>query len=310
MNISWTNFRRMIFAGIKSFARGGVVSFATVLIMAVTLGIISMLIFFSGLLQNTLTAIQNKVDISVYFVTTASPNDIFSLQNKLEQLPQVAKTTYTSRTKALIEFRSRHATDQLTLQALNELGSNPLDASISILAKNPSQYDSIVRFLNTGPALSTNGTSIIDRINYEQNKSVINRIAFAINATQKIGIILVLIFAIASIIIAFATTRLAIYTSRDEIAIMRLVGASNAYIRGPFIITGIISGVIAALVILLLLLPITWYAGGATTMWFGGFNFFQYYLSHMSFIIAIILGSGFLLGGVASFIAIRKYLTV
>ncbi len=308
--MNWIIFNRMFSSGAKNFMRNGIVSFATVLIMVVTLGIISIIIFLSGLLQHTLTSIENKVDISVYFVTTAAPSDIVNLQNKLKQLPQVAEITYTSRSAALAQFRARHANDQLTLQALNELGTNPLDASISISANNPSQYDSIAKFLNTGPALSSNGTSIIDRINYGQNKTVINRITFAIGATQKIGIGIALIFAIASIIIAFATMRLVIYTSRDEIMVMRLVGASNAYIRGPFIITGIIAGVIAALIILLLLIPITWYISTTTTLWFGGFDFFSYYHQHAVFIASIIIGSGFFLGGTASLISIRKYLSI
>ncbi len=305
----WTIFNRMFSSGAKNFVRSGIVSFATVLIMVVTLGIISIIIFLSALLQHTLTAIENKVDISVYFVTTAAPSDIVAFQNKLKQLPQVAEITYTSRSVALAQFRARHANDQLTLQALNELGTNPLDASISIRANSPSQYDSIAKFLNTGPALSANGTSIIDRINYGQNKTVINRITFAIGATQKIGISIALIFAIASIIIAFATMRLVIYTSRDEIMVMRLVGASNAYIRGPFVITGIIAGIAAALIVLLLLIPITWYISNTTTLWFGGFDFFFYYRQHAALIASIIIGSGFFLGSTASFISIRKYLS-
>ncbi|HFC11040.1 MAG TPA: ABC transporter permease [Candidatus Kaiserbacteria bacterium] len=305
----WTNIRRVSTAGAKNFARSGSVSFATVLIMTVTLGIIGALIFLSALLNYTLTGIRNKVDVSVYFVTTATTENITSLQHRLEQLPQVSEVTYTSREKALTEFRARHANDQLTLQALDELGGNPLDASLAIKAKDPSQYESIVDFLNTGPALSSSGTSIIDRINYAQNKSVINRLSLAITATQKVGIAVVLIFALASIIIAFATVRLAIYTSRDEIAVMRLVGASNAYIRWPFVMTGVLSGIVSAIIVLVLFLPVTWYVGHVTTLWFGGFDFFAYYRSHIWALSGALLGSGIVLGGVASFLAIRRYLT-
>ncbi len=306
----WTTIRRVSVSGAKSFARSGVVSFATVLIMTVTISIIGSLIFLSALLNFTLTNIRNKVDVNVYFVTTATEKEITTLQNKLEQLPQVVSVSYTSRDKALSDFRARHANDQLTLQALDELGGNPLDASISIKAKDPSQYESIVDFLNTGPALSAGGTSIIDRINYDQNKSVINRLSMAITATQNVGIAIVIIFALASIIIAFATIRLSIYTARDEIAVMRLVGASNAYIRWPFIMTGIISGVVSAIIVMLLFWPATWYIGQVTTTWFGGFNFFTYYCEHLAVITASILGSGLVLGGVASFLAIRRYLII
>ncbi len=306
----WTTIKRVIVSGIKNFVRSGTVSFATVLIMMVTLFIIGTLIFLSALLNYTVTNIRNKVDINVYFVTTAAPSDIAALQHKLTQLPQVQSVSYTSRAQALTEFRARHENDQLTLQALNELGTNPLDATLSIKAKEPSQYENIVNFLNTGPALSAGGTSIIDRINYEQNKTVINRLSLVINTTQKVGTAIVLLFAIASIIISLATVRLAIYTARDEISVMRLVGASNAYIRGPFIIAGVIAGILAAIIVLLLFLPATWYIGGLTTTWFGGFNFFSYYRDNLLMLSTVLFGTGVLLGGTASFLAIRRYLTV
>jgi len=303
-------FKRVLVGGWKNFARGGAVSAATVLIMTVTLGIVSSLIFLSALLSFTLDTIKNKVDVSVYFVTTASESEILAVKDQLEKLPQVTSITYTSAEEALATFRERHANDQLTLQALDELGGNPLDASLSIRAKDPSEYESIVNFLEATPALSSSGTSIIDRINYAQNKEVIDRLTLAISATRQVGFAIVLLFALASILIAFATVRLAIYTAKEEIAVMRLVGASNAYIRGPFVITGVITGLVAAALVLLLLIPATWYAGAHTESWFGGFNLAAYYADSILLISALILLSGVVLGAVASVLAIRRYLTV
>src|SRR5487761_2145438 len=155
--MKWMLIKRMLVSGWKNFARGGAVSAATVLIMTVTLMIIGSLIFLSALLSFTLTTIKNKVDVSVYFVTTASESDILAVKDQLEKLPQVASVTYPSATDALAAFRARHANDQLTLQALDELGGNPLDASLEIRAKDPSQYESIVNFLDASPGLSTTG---------------------------------------------------------------------------------------------------------------------------------------------------------
>ena len=308
--MAWTTFKRVVLSGMKNFARGGAVSAATVLIMTVTLTIIGSLIFLSALLTFTLNTIKDKVDVSVYFVTTATETQILGVKQKLEQLPQVDAVTYTSADEALAAFTARHANDQLTLQALDELGGNPLDASLEIRAKDPSEYEGIVNFLQASPALSSSGTSIIDRINYAQNKDVINRLSAAITATREIGLAVVALFAIASILIAFATIRLAIYTAKDEIAVMRLVGASNAYIQGPFIVTGVITGVIASLIVLLLLWPATLYAGARTASWLGGFNLASYYGSHLPLIILIIVCSGVLLGAAASVLAIRRYLKV
>ena len=308
--MSWMIFKRVFVSGGKNFVRGGAVSAATVLIMTVTLAIIGSLIFLSALLSYTLQMIEDKVDVSVYFVTTASETDIFAVRDQLQKLPQVTSVTYTSAADALTAFRARHENDQLTLQALDELGGNPLDASLEVQAKNPSEYESIVNFLEASPALSASGTSVIDRINYAQNKEVIDRLSLAIQATREIGLAVVVLFALASILIAFATVRLAIYTAKDEIAVMRLVGASNAYIQGPFIVTGIITGVTAAVLVLLLLWPATRYAGEKNSSWFGGFNVASYYAAHFASIFTLLIVSSIVLGAIASVLAIHRYLKV
>jgi cell division transport system permease protein len=309
--MDWMILKRVFVGGGKNFVRGGAVSAATVLVMTVTLAIIGSLIFLSALLSFTLDMVKDKVDISVYFVTSASEQSILAVQDQLEKLPQVASVTYTSAADALTAFRGRHASDQLTLQSLDLLGYNPLDASLTVRAKDPSQYESIVNFLDASPALSSSGTSIVDRINYDaNNKQAIDRLSLAITATRQIGFAVIIIFVIASILIAFATIRLAIYTSKDEIAVMKLVGASNAYVQAPFVVEGIITGLVAAIIVLVLFWPATWYVGAKTSAWFGGFNLGQYYLSHFPLVFIIIMLAGILLGGIASVFAIRKYLKV
>ncbi len=300
--------KRMLRGGWNDFVRGGVVSVATVLIMTVTLSIIGTLIFLSALLNFSLDTMRDKIDISVYFVNKAQESDIFAVKNKLEDLPQVMRVTYRSTTEALAAFDARHTNDQLTLKALNQIEGNPFDASLSIKAKDPSEYESIVRFLEASPALSVDGVSIVDRINYKQNKEFIDRLLIAIRAVNEIGFATIIIFAIVSILIAFATIRLAIYTAKDEIAVMRLVGASNAYVQGPFIVAGIITGIIAAVLVLFMLWPATVYSGAKTALWFGGFNLATYYAGNFFLISAIIVGSGIALGAIASILAIRAYL--
>ena len=304
----FTAFRRVFVGGTKNFVRSGAVSAATVVIMTVTLMIIGFLMFLSALLTTTLSQIQDKVDVSVYFTTSAAEGDILNLKDKLTSMSAVTTVTYTSRDQALQDFRTRHSNDQLTLNALNELGDNPLGASLAIKAKNPNQYQAIVNYISNDADLQSAGTSIIDHINYYENKSVIDRLTAAIQATEKGGLIVVIVFAIASIIIAIATVRLAIYSSRDEIAVMRLVGASNAYVRGPFLVAGIIAGVLSALLALIIFAPVTLYLGANYTTWLGGFNVFTYYTSNFMQVFAVLVGSGILLGGFASYLAVRRYL--
>lgn len=305
-----TLWKRVLINGAKSFARSGSVTAATVLIMTVTLLIIGMLVFLSAILGNTLTAIKDKVDVNVYFVTTAPEGDIIALQDRIAEIPDVERVSYTTRDEALAAFRARHATDDLTLQALEELGENPLGASLSIKAKDPGEYAGIVEFLTNAAPTDAAGNPIIDRVNYYQNKIVIDRLTGAIRATEQAGLVIVLLFALASAVIAFATVRLAIYTARDEIAVMRLMGASNMYIRSPFIVAGIIAGLMAAIIVLVLFYPISWYAGSSLAGYLGGFNLFTYYVGHFAIFFGILVGSGIVLGGVASYFAVRRYLRI
>ena len=306
----WTLTKRILRSGATNFMRNSFVSLSTVLVMTVTLIIISAVIFLSAILDSTLSQIKDKVDVNVYFVTSAEENEIFALQERISQLPGVSFVEYTSREQALLNFRDRYRDDQLTLQALDELGDNPLGASLSIKAQEPSQYEAIAQFLTNEPALSTAGTSIIDKVNYFQNKLVIDRLTLVINASERIGFVVILIFIIASITIAFNTIRLAIYTARDEIGVMRLMGAQNMYIRGPFVIEGMLYGALAAVITLVLLYPTTLWIGPKTADWFGGLNLFSYYIGNLPSIFLMLVGSCLVLGGVSSYLAVRKYLTI
>ncbi|HEY0010862.1 MAG TPA: permease-like cell division protein FtsX [Candidatus Paceibacterota bacterium] len=302
--------RRIFVGGSRHFTRSGLVSFATVLIMTVTLMIMGALLFLSAILSHTLDTVASKVDVNVYFVTDAPESEILAAKSRIERLDQVTEVIYTSREEAITRFRSRHAEDELTIAALDQLGDNPLGASLAITAQDPSQYETIVNFLGNDANVSPSGSRIIESINYYENKTVIDRLTSAIDAIQKAGVGIVALFAVASVIIALATVRLAIYTARDEISVMRLVGASNTYIRGPFIVAGIISGAVAGFIALALYYPAAWYAGNNLTTWLGGLNLHTYYLQNFPMIFGALVGSGMLLGCIASFLGVRKYLRV
>jgi len=308
--MDWMILKRVFVGGGKNFVRGGVVSAATVMVMTVTLGIIGGLIFVSALFSHVLETIKEKVEVSVYFVTTASEQEILAVKSQLEKLPEVVSVSYTSREDILTQFRSRNVGNQLNLQALDEIGTNPFGGRLDVRAKDPSQYEGITNFLDVSPTLSAGGTSIVDGTNYKQNQDSIYRLTIIINAIRDIGFAIVVVFALASILVAFATIRLAIYTSKEEIAVMKLVGASNAYVQAPFVVAGIITGSIAATIVLFVLWPVTWYVGAKTVGWFDGFNIGQYYGSHFLLVFGIVMVSGILLGGVASIFAIRRYLKV
>ena len=306
----WTGCKRILKAGFVNFWRNGFVSLAAILVMTVMLFTIGSLLFVGTILNTTLEHIRDKVDINVYFVTSAPEEEIFDMQSSLEALPEVESVTYVSRDEALVNFRERHRNDQLTLQALDELNENPLGASLSIKAKETSQYENIAAFLEGTSALTGENEPIVDNINYFQNKIAIDRLTSIIDSAERFGFFMIVVLAVASVLITFNTIRLAIYSSREEIAVMRLVGASNMYIRGPFVFEGILYGIIAALITLIIFYPLTLWLGPITENFFGNINVFTYYLTDFTRIFFTILLSGIALGAISSYLAVRKYLKV
>ncbi len=305
-----TKLKRVVRTGFFNFWRNGTVSLASVLVMMVTLMTIGLISFSGAILDTSLSELRNKIDINVTFVPAASEEDVLSIKHSLESLPEVLLVTYITREESLAAFKERHANDPAILAALDELGENPLGAVLNIKARDPSQYASVAEFLESGNALSEGGLTIIDRVNYFQNKVAIDKLTNLINSADKLGFALTIFLAVISMLIAFNTIRLTIYIARDEIAVMRLVGASTTYIQGPFVVVGVIYGIVAGFLTLLLFLPITYWLGSATENFFTGFNLFSYYLRHFLEIAFIIMVSGVIIGAVSSVLAIRKYLKV
>ena len=306
----WTNVKRIIKYGSVGFIRNSFVSLSTVLVMTVTLFVIGSLIFVGAILNSTLDQVRDKVDINVYFVNTAEEGNILSLKKSIEALPEVKSVTYLSREEALINFRERHANDQLILQALDELDENPLGASLSIRAKETSQYEGIDAYLKNDVAVAVGEDPIIETVNFNKNKIAIERLTRIIDSSEKFGIAIIIFLLLSSIMITFNTIRLAIYIARDEISVMKLVGADNSYVRGPFVFEGVLSGMIASIITLVLFYPLTLWLGPHTEGFFGDINIFQYYLDNFGQIFLIIVGTGIVLGAVSSYLAVQRYLKV
>ncbi len=304
-----TSLRRIIRSGFIGFWRSAYVSLASIFVITVALFVIGTTMLLDQLLTASLTNIQSKVDINVYFVTTADEIAINALKTKVEALPDVAEVRYTSREDALTEYRLKNQNDSVAMQALEELGENPLGATIAIRAKNTSQYESIASFLDEQKAMETTETALIDEVNYANNKESIETLTKIVNAVERATTITLVVLIIAAILITFNTIRLAIYTAREEISVMRLVGASNAFIRGPFMLQGIMYGVISGILALAILYPIMIWIGPATAEFFE-FDLYVYFVNNFGTLFLTIIGIGVGLGLVSSILAITRYLRV
>lgn len=304
-----TSIKRIIRAGFVGFWRNAFVSLSAIFVITITLTVVGAMILLGQILDTTLTQIKEKVDINVYMVTTADETAVLELKKSIEALPDVSVVTYTSREQALANFRERHKNDELTTQALEELGENPLGATLSIRAKETSQYESIATFLDERRSTESADAPLIDRVNFNQNKAAIDKLTEIIGTVQQVSFSTMVVLVVSSILIAFNTIRLTIYTSREEIGVMRLVGASNMFIRGPFILQGIMYGLISGVITLLILYPTVLWLGPRTETFFL-FNIFEYFVNNFGYLFTVIVGSGIVLGVVSSTLAIARYLRV
>lgn len=296
---------RVFRAGWTNFKRNSYVTFGTTGVLGLVLLLFLCMVAVGFLGGVVVEGLESKVDVSVYFKEEATSDDILTVRHDLESLSTVVRVDSVSREEALAAFKERHAQDALIQESLAELETNPLQASLNIKAAETSQYASIVRFLE-GHILR----SVMDKINYYENEAVIGRVERISGSVQQGGIVALLVLAVISVLVAFNTIRLTIYNQKQEIEIQRLVGASNWYIRMPYLVEGALYGMFAAFGAL-----IVWY-GAATALSpkvalvMPGVSLIGYFVGNGIQIVLLTLVLGLGLGIVSSFIAIRRFLHI
>jgi cell division transport system permease protein len=299
----FTIISRIFHFGFKNFWRNGWLTTVTVIIMTLALLVFVWLVFFGVVTSRAAASIEDKIDISVYFNTNTAEDEILNIQQSLQGLPQVASVDYISRDQALATFEQNHANDTTITQAVNELNSNPLEASLNIKAKNPSDYSAISDYLNSGDL-----AQYIDSVSYTQNQSVIDRLAKIVHTVEVGGAIVMIVFALLAGLVVFNTIRLAIYANREEIGVMRVVGASNALVRGPFVVEGMLCGAIAAVLALIISAPILFAINPYLNVFIPGMDLFGYFSAHIIELFLYLFVFGIALGGISSFFAVKRYL--
>lgn len=296
---------RIIKTGALGFTRNGLLSIVTISIISLNLTVIGGLILFSLVTNEILKNIENKIDISVYFKEEIKEPEILAIQSSLRQLPEIKSVEYISKEKALEKFKSEKQNDTVIIESLQELGLNPLQNFLNIKAKNQNDYQKIIADLEN-PEFK----KMIDNINFEENKEVIATLTKVINGIRNTGAILSLILSIIAILITFSAIKLAIHSLKEEISIMRLVGATNWYIRGPFLIEGIIYSVISAVISLIILYPAVKYGSLYLKDFLEGYDLLLYFKNNLINIFLFLTGIAAILGISSSIVAIRKYLRV
>jgi len=300
-----TTLLRIIKYGFQSFWRNGLLSVATIIVMILSLMVFEGLIISNVLTNTAVSSLQNKIDISVYFKTNVAEDEILRLKRSLEGVEEVRSVDYISREKALEIFQAKYQSDPTITQALQELGENPLQASLNIKAHDPDDYETIASYLT-----HESFKNLIEKVTYTQSRLAIERLSRIVDTAEKVGLSLTIFLALTAALVTFNTIRLAIYSNREEIGIMRLVGASNVFINGPYIVEAVIFGVLAAIFSLIITAPFINLIAPYLQTFIQELDLKTYFYSNLFNLFLYQLLFGIALAIISGSIAIRRYLKI
>ena len=299
-------FYRILQNGLLNYRRNFWLSMAATAIMVVTLFFMSSMLILNALTNISLQTIKEKVDISVYFKLETTENVIKQIQRQVELLPEVKSVEFVPRVEAREKFRELHRDEPLLLESLEQFSDeeNPFPASFAIRVNDLKDYPRILSLFQE-EKLQTFIKKITDK------RDIVDRLNAITRGIRNLGASLMAVFGAITVLVMFNTIRITIYNRREEIEIMRLVGASNWYIRGPFVVEGILYGLAGAIFtgiilypLLLLMMPkiSTFLELPAGQLQYFGLNFWL--------LLGLQAVTGVLLGVISSVIVIRRYLKI
>jgi len=302
--------RRVVRTGFYNLLRNAWLALAAIAVMVVTLTIVLFSVVANETFNNTIAQITDKINISVYLKDNVTVKQRETLMAELEKLPNVKGVEFISKEDALKQYRTENAGNTSLLQAISETG-NPLPASVRIDPHDPSRITEIKTFLDQPANLALQdpqaGTSYSG-----DRKEAVDKITHATNVMRQIGVVAVLVFAVISMLIIFNTIQMAIFNRRDELTIMRLLGATTWYIRGPFVVESIIYGILAAVISTLIIKGI--FVTAAQALQASSLGLLDiayassYFSQHFWKLLGLQIAIGVMIGAVSSVIATRRYL--
>jgi len=300
-----STFRILKFA-LQNFWRNIWLSIITITILILTLTTVNILIILGVVGDAAIESVEQKIDVSIYFNKETSEEIILSARSYLMSLEQVKEVEYVSGDEAFERFQEKHLADEVILNSIEEVG-NPLSGSLVVMARSPEDFPFILEALES-PEFS----DYIEETDTETHESIIERITNISNRVRVGGIILSGVFALITLLIVFNTIRVAIYTHREEIGIMKLVGASNNFIRAPFLLETVFYSLIAVLIMLAILYPVVGIIEPSLNKFFDSTNvgLMSYYNANFLTIFGAQFVGLVILCGISTLVAMRKYLRV
>ena len=300
-----TTTLRIFKSAFQNIFRNVWLSAATVAVLVLALSSVNVLVGVNALLSQAVKVLEDKVDVTIFFKPDA--NEALTRQARffLEGLAQVKSVDLVPPEQALAFFKERHQADPDILSALEELDKNPLGATIRVTARHTSDYPFVMEALKN-PQFA----DAIESKTYDDHASSIEAVRVLSDHVRFIGALLTAVFTLIGVLIVFNTVRVAIYTQREEIGIMRLVGASGSFVRFPFVIQGFALALCALLITAsIVVLSISWVEPSLRSLYDGGETGLRAAFFEGWPMLLLVQGGGLLvLVGVTSWAAVGKYL--
>lgn len=291
--------------GWQNLSRDGGIAVANVFIIMIPILLTSSLFMIKDVSAFLVKQLQDKADISVVFNESVSEDDIMKVKDKIKAIPGISLVDYRSKDMAMEDFAKRHANDPVLLESLQEMNGNPFQPLLNVSAQSTAQYVEVQDLL-----AGQDYVDMISSVNYSEKKEVIEKIFALTEGVQRVGLMLFALLGAVSIMVTFNTVRIAIQSRGMEVGIQRLVGASRWFVRGQFLVEGLIFGILAAVFSLLATAAVCWYLNPAMATLLSGMSIWQNFTANVWILFGIQLAIGAGLGMVSSVIAVGRHLKV
>lgn len=299
-------FWRVLKSGFRNSFRHAWLSTAATAIMVVTLLVMTFFAFSIYFVQTQLKEVQQKIDLTLFLTDDSTEEAIKALQNKVLQVGGVDSVVFVSKTDALKRLEESSEEGKKLAQSAQEIG-NPLPSSLEVKLDKLDNISSI-----NGEIRALEEAKIITETSYDSRddnrKGVIENVIRISNGIAQVGGILSLVFLVIALLIIFNTIRMAIFTRREEIEIMKLVGATKWFIRGPFIVEGSLYGVFGATLSLMALIPIGRTATPFLVDKLNAGATIDYFVANLWLVALCVYVLGILIGAISSWLAISRHL--
>jgi len=306
----WITFVRMCRYGINNFSRNAWLTVAATAVMTITLLVVFMTLAARNVLVDTVSDIREKVDMSIYVKNDISEADVKRIQSSLESLSSVRRVTYISPEEGRKEFAETNKTSSEALEALNE-ATNEFPGIFRIVPVDINQTDELRNFVETNETYKKNEAPNREPSFAGDRRSAIENIGRWVGFAERAGLIASVIFIAISSLIIFNTIRMAIFNRKDEIQMMKLIGADRSFIRGPFVVEAVVYGFLAAVIATALGVGIL-YAAQDRLIGYGieVQNTIDTVTIYLGFVLLAMIVLGAIIGTVSSLLATRRYLKI